>query len=80
MLKIKCPYCGVRNETEFAYGGEADKVRPQDPYALTDEQWADYLYMQKNTCGELAELWYHNQGCRRWFSLTRNTLTNEILA
>jgi sarcosine oxidase, subunit delta len=79
MLKINCPYCTVeRDETEFSYGGEADIIRPEDPYALSDEQWAEYVFFQKNTMGNLKELWHHSHGCRKWFSLTRNTLTNEI--
>ncbi|MCH9756239.1 MAG: sarcosine oxidase subunit delta [Gammaproteobacteria bacterium] len=78
MLKLNCPYCGERNETEFSYGGEADIIRPENPDALSDEQWADYLFFQKNTMGPLKELWHHAHGCRKWFSITRNTLTNEI--
>ena len=23
MLHIKCPYCGMRSQNEFAYGGDA---------------------------------------------------------
>ena len=44
MLLIKCPWCGDRDETEFSYGGEAAIKRPQDPKALDDKQWADYLF------------------------------------
>ena len=81
MLKLNCPYCAEeRNETEFSYGGEADIVRPEDPYALSDEQWAHYVFFQKNTMGNLKELWHHTHGCRKWFSIIRNTLTNEIQA
>jgi sarcosine oxidase, subunit delta len=80
MLKINCPHCGERNETEFSYGGEADIVRPKDPDTLSDEEWAHYVFFKKNTMGELKELWHHADGCRTWFSLTRNTLTNEVQA
>jgi heterotetrameric sarcosine oxidase delta subunit len=41
MLIIPCPWCGPREQTEFAYGGEAHIVRPKDPDALSDEQWSD---------------------------------------
>ena len=80
MFLIECPYCGAREETEFSYGHEAHIVRPEDPHALSDEEWADYLFMRKNTKGPFLERWVHTAGCRRWFNVQRNTHTNEILA
>ena len=59
MLLIKCPWCGDRDESEFSYGGEGGIVRPADPDALTDDQWADYLFMRKNPRGRHVELWNH---------------------
>ena len=47
MLLIECPYCGVRAETEFAYGGEGGIARPLQTETLSDEQWGDYLFMRK---------------------------------
>ena len=78
MLLINCPWCGPRDESEFAYGGEADIVRPPDPDSLTDEQWADYLFMRKNPRGLHREQWVHDQGCRRWFVLERDTVSYQI--
>lgn len=80
MLLIPCPYCGERAETEFAYGGEAGIARPKDPQALSDEQWADYLFMRTNPRGLHRELWNHAQGCRRWFEVERDTVSYEIHA
>ncbi|PLW78621.1 sarcosine oxidase subunit delta [Cohaesibacter celericrescens] len=79
MLKIKCPYCGERDETEFSYGGEAHRARPEDPHALSDEQWADFLFMRSNKKGASRERWLHAQGCRRWFNVVRNTADHTIL-
>ena len=28
MLRLECPICGLRDETEFVYGGDATIVRP----------------------------------------------------
>ena len=28
MIRIPCPYCGVRDHSEFRYGGDAGKPRP----------------------------------------------------
>jgi len=78
MLLIECPWCGDRAETEFSCGGEADIRRPALPQTLSDEAWADYLFMRKNTRGWHRELWNHSQGCRQWFVVKRNTLTYEI--
>ncbi len=78
MLLIKCPWCGERDESEFAYGGEAGIVRPVNPDSLDDAQWADYLFMRKNTKGTHHEQWNHAQGCRRWFNAERDTVTYRI--
>ncbi len=75
MLLITCPWCGERDEGEFSYGGEADIVRPESPEALSDMEWADYQFMRRNAKGPHRELWVHTHGCRRWFSVERDTLT-----
>ena len=79
MLLIPCPWCGPRDETEFGYGGEAHRTRPADPAALSDAEWADFLFMRRNPKGAHAERWVHRDGCRRWFTIERHTVTNEIL-
>ena len=75
MLRIDCPWCGARDESEFSYGGEAGITRPADPDALSDAEWADYLFMRKNPRGNHRELWNHAQGCRRWFIAERDTVS-----
>lgn len=79
MLYIPCPYCGKRDEVEFICGGE-DIARPQDLDNLTDAEWADYLFSRCNIRGEHKELWYHNAGCRKWFSLVRDTVTYKVIS
>jgi heterotetrameric sarcosine oxidase delta subunit len=78
MFLINCPWCGKRNEEEFSYGGEAHITRPKNPDSLSDEEWADYLFMRKNTKGQYLERWNHAHGCRRWFNMQRNTATHEF--
>ena len=51
MLMIDCPYCGPRAETEYTYGGQAHVNYPEDPQALTDEQWAEYVFYRDNPKG-----------------------------
>ncbi|MEU9987124.1 sarcosine oxidase subunit delta family protein [Streptomyces sp. NPDC048045] len=79
MLLIPCPWCGPRDEVEFHYGGQAHVAYPEDPAALTDEEWARYLFFRDNPKGPFAERWSHAAGCRRWFNAVRDTATNEIL-
>jgi heterotetrameric sarcosine oxidase delta subunit len=78
MLIIQCPWCGPRNDAEFSYGGEAGIVRPENPAALSDEEWAQYLYMRNNKRGTHVEQWCHQAGCRRWFEVVRDTVSNRI--
>jgi heterotetrameric sarcosine oxidase delta subunit len=80
MLLIPCPWCGLREEAEFTYGGEALIARPRDPAATSDAEWADYLFMRTNARGPHREQWCHAAGCRRWFIVERDTVTYAILS
>ena len=80
MLLIPCPQCGEREETEFSYGGEAHIERPKEPETLSDEDWAEYVFMRSNTKGMFLERWMHAHGCRRWFNVARDTVTYKIHA
>lgn len=79
MLLIPCPWCGLRDETEFHCGGEAHINRPSDPDKVDDEQWAAYLFLRSNPKGLHRERWLHRHGCRRWFNVLRHTVTHEIV-
>lgn len=80
MLRIPCPWCGLREEIEFHCGGQAHLARPADPDALSDAQWAEYLFMRDNPKGVHAERWVHAAGCRRWFNVLRDTVGHDVLA
>ena len=80
MLKITCPFCGPREESEFSYGYEAHIERPKRPEKLNDADWAQYLFMKDNTKGLLLERWVHAHGCGRWFNVARDSVTYEIQA
>ena len=77
MLQIACPYCGVRDEPEFTFGGPSHITRP--PLESSDETWADYLFLRENPASVHYERWLHAFGCNQWFNVARNTLTHEIL-
>jgi sarcosine oxidase, subunit delta len=78
VLLIRCPWCGDRDEIEFRYGGQAHLPYPGDPEAMSDAEWADFLFMRENPKGPWAERWMHAAGCRRWFNAIRDTATYRI--
>jgi heterotetrameric sarcosine oxidase delta subunit len=65
---------------EFRYGGQAHVSYPEDPSSLTDERWADYLFMRDNPKGLFHERWVHSVGCRRWFNAVRDTASHGLVA
>ncbi len=77
MIRINCPVCGLRDETEFTYGGDANVKRPamdeKDP-----KVWMDYVFNRSNPRGDHQEYWHHTQGCRQWVILERNTLDHTV--
>lgn len=78
MLQIRCPWCGVRDEAEFAFGGTSHVSRP--PLEASDAEWAAYLFIRENPKGVHYERWQHAYGCEQWFNVARSTVTHEILA
>jgi len=76
MILVPCPWCGSRNFQEFRYVGES-RARP-DPATATPEEWRSYLYVKTNAAGWATETWFHRNGCRRYLTLERHTVTNEI--
>lgn len=55
-------------------------MRPHEPSALSDAEWASYLFFRTNPEGLHRERWLHRHGCRRWFNLLRHTRTHQIVA
>lgn len=76
MLRIECPFCGVRSHTEFSYLGDATKVRPSEDASL--DNWVDYVYLRRNPKGAHQEYWQHTMGCRGWVKVDRDTLSHVI--
>jgi methylglutamate dehydrogenase subunit B len=77
-MRLPCPHCGPRDYSEFRYGGDAANARPQ--HGTGDLQaWHDYFFVFDNPKGTHAEYWQHVLGCRRWFTLKRNTATNDVI-
>ena len=49
MLRIACPFCDTRDETEFHCGGDAHIERPKPD--VNDTEWADYLFKSRQSKG-----------------------------
>lgn len=76
-MRIECPCCGLRDHSEFDYGGDALRTRP----ALDDkdiDRWSDYVFLRHNPRGPHREFWQHISGCRQWIVVERDTLTHKI--
>ncbi len=78
MLRIPCPHCGERDETEFRYRGDAGKARPAGDADIA--AFATYVYERDNPLGWHVEWWMHVAGCRKLLKLVRHTLSHEIHA
>ena len=78
MLYIKCPYCGLRSQNEFAYGGDGTVKRPALNKEISDVEWNNFVYNRKSQRGKHIALWHHISGCRQWIKVQRDTVTHEI--
>ena len=75
-MRITCPYCGRRDQSEFSYLGDASVTRPGTADPL--EAHVAYAYIRANPAGAHNELWYHAFGCRSWLKVTRDMRTHAI--
>ena len=78
MIRIPCPNCGLRNASEFRYGGEYNP-RPADPASVQEADWVRYLHFRNNTMDEQVEWWLHQSGCELWFLVDRERRTNKVV-
>lgn len=72
-MRIPCPCCGERMVEEFTYLGDRMLMDRPDEGVTTD-----FIYLRDNPAGRHSELWYHEQGCRSWLVVERDTTTHEI--
>jgi heterotetrameric sarcosine oxidase delta subunit len=76
MLRIPCPFCGLRDHAEFSYEGDATVRYPA--LDAPEEDWFEAVFLRDNPRGPHVELWHHVQGCRAHLVVERDTLTHEI--
>jgi len=78
MMQLQCPWCGMRDESEFVCAGTTHIVRPQ--LSAADADWGHYLFFRENPKGVHRERWRHVFGCGEWFNVARHTVTHAVLA
>lgn len=76
MLRLRCPHCGLRDETEFRYRGDGAVARPGSNASVED--FVRYVYERRNPKGWHVEWWLHAAGCRSILRVVRHTVTHEI--
>lgn len=76
MHQIDCPWCGVRDEVEFRYRGDATVTRPAPDAG--PEAFHDFVYSRTNPKGWHVEWWHHQGGCRQLVKVLRHTVTHQI--
>ncbi len=67
---LTCPNCGVREVTDFGFGGE---ISPRPKQRPSFRELNEYNYFRVNAAGVQREWWFHRSGCRAWFIAERNT-------
>lgn len=73
---LTCPNCGVREVTDFGFGGE---LSPRPRARPSFRELNTYNYFRRNVAGVQREWWFHRSGCRAWFIAERDTTTNVVL-
>ena len=79
MQLFSCPFCGPRDETEFAFGAEAGKARPEPAAEVPAQAWGEYLHFGDNPKGSTREIWLHLT-CGAFFAMERDTMSHAVAA
>lgn len=76
MKQLLCPLNGLRNIQEFSHGGEV--LEQPNPNTCTDEEWAEFLFLETNKAGVVREWWCHI-ATSYWFIAERDTVKDKVL-
>ena len=76
MKLLSCPLNGLRNISEFTYGGEYHPT--PDHQTTSSRDWAEHVFYQDSTAGIVIEWWCQTPSSF-WLVAKRNTLTDEVV-
>jgi len=79
-MRVRCPFCGERDASEFTFHGDASVRRPDPNAPDAAAKFFESVYIRDNPAGRYEELWYHASACRSWLRVARDTRTHEIFA
>jgi sarcosine oxidase subunit delta len=77
-MRLSCPICGERDQSEFVYRGDATLKRPDPAAPGAQRAFYEFVHLRSNPAGWHFEHWYHEFGCRSWIVVERNTVTHEV--
>jgi len=76
MKILECPINGPRPISEFVWGGEV-RAMP-DPTAVSDAEWAAYVFQRDSRPGHKTEWWYHVPS-GTWFLAERDVERDGVV-
>jgi len=76
MIRIPCPFCGVRDHAEFSYEGDATVEHPD--LDADEDAWFEAVFLRDNPRGPHREYWRHAFGCGAFLEVERDTVTHRI--
>ena len=76
MKTLACPLNGVRDISEFVYGGEFHPEPDRRDSSATE--WAEFVFFHDNPAGVVTEWWCHIPSSY-WFLADRDTRSDEVL-
>ena len=76
MKRMHCPLNGLRNISEFVYGGQVTDM--PNPDTVSDEVWANYVFYEQNHIGVMREWWLHAPS-GYWFIAERHYASDDIV-
>ena len=77
MLRLDCPFCGLRDHDEFSYLEDGSVHKPSIENT-SETAWFEAVFLRENPRGKHTELWHHVQGCRMVLRVERDTQTHVI--
>ena len=81
MLRIECPFCGLRNHHEFTYLEDGSITMPDITMPgsgnMQEKAWYEAVFLRENPRGPHIEDWHHTQGCRMVLRVKRDTVTQK---
>lgn len=76
MIRIPCPFCGLRDHAEFTYEGDA--TVEYSALDAREDAWFAAVFLRENPRGPHREYWRHLGGCGSFLVVERDTVTHAI--